>query len=217
MAAAQLACLTAWSAARRPRKPVQSPKAAEQSASLGAQMLSRQVALITPSFITLPTRTNFVYKVNLAWLEDPDTQPFVSTYTLYMGRSPGTYDYWTNDIGTNLFYTFARTNWGDERLNRHFFVVTAKDQDGNESLPSNEVHYPPFGPDHYRLTWTSNWDQATIFSSTSASIPRESWQPIATVFSTNTYEGVIDLSVGLRVYCLDKPDVLTITVFNPNP
>lgn len=164
-----------------------------------------------------PPRTNFVYRVGLAWLEDQDTQPLISTYTLYVGRSPGTYDYWTNDIGTNLSYTFARTNWDDERLNRHFFVVTAKDQDGNESEPSNEVHFPPFPPDHYRLSWTSNWDQVTIFETTDLSIPQTNWTVTATVFGTNSYSDWISAGSACKFFCLDKPDVLTITVFNPNP
>jgi len=199
----------------RPHKPVQSPKATELSAMSGKTMLSRQLAMISPLLVVVPPQTNFIVRKRFLWLEDPDAMPMVSTYTLYLGTNPGVYDS-SADTGTNLFYDFSRTNWS-ERSQRHFVVVTAKDDAGEESLPSNEVHFPAYEPDHFRLTWTSNWDQVTIYESNDLSIPKENWTVTATVFSTNSYSGWIDLTLRGKYFCLDKPDVLTITVFNPNP
>jgi hypothetical protein len=166
--------------------------------------------------VVLPPRTNFVYQKRFEWQEDPDTIPIISTYVLYMGTSSGGPYTIVENTGTNLFYVFMRTNWED-RLYRHFAVVTAKDGSGIESEPSNEVHFPPFDADHFRLTWSSNWDQVTIYESTDARVPKTNWTVTATLSGTNTYADWIDFTVPAKFFILDKPDILTITVFNPNP
>jgi hypothetical protein len=201
-------------------KKIQSPKAAELSANAGAPMAIKTVAQAASSIFTVPTavlppRTNFVSKMRFEWQEDPDQMPSISTFTLYMGTTSGSYTI-IEDTGTNLFYVFMRTNW-DERMYRHFAVVTSKNQDGIDSDPSNEVHYPPFGPDHFRLTWTSNWDQVTIYETTNLWLPRTNWTVTATVVGTNTYSDWIDFTAPCKFFSLDRPDTLTITLFNPNP
>lgn len=202
------------------KRRLQSPKASEFSQSLGAPMVRKSSAVSTlpgPTSSVSSLSSNFVYKVKLAWDYDPDLLPSVSTFTLYMGRSSGVYDYWTNNVGTNLSYTFCRTNWDEERMARHFFVVTAKDQDGTESTPSNEAYFPAFPQDHFRLTWTSNWDSVTIYETSDITLPRSNWNVTATLFSTNTYSDLIDFTVPCKFFSLDKPDTLTITVFSLNP
>lgn len=204
-------------------KRVQSPKAAEQSAQSGAQMIIKTVAQpsilgappIPTSFVIGPPRTNFIYHKHFEWLEDEESLLLTETFTLYMGTSPGVYDWWT-DTGTNLFYDFIRTNWPD-RMDRHFVVVTAKDAFGFESPPSNEVHFPPFSDDHIELSWSNTWADVIIYSWTDPRLPKDQWPEFAYVVGTNTFSTNVNFSEQCRFFMIDKPDVLTIRTFNPNP
>lgn len=182
----------------------------EQQSTAGTAMM-KSVALPMPSssFVTLPP--NRLHKT-FQWQYDPEFLPLVSTFVLYMAKDPGV-PIWSTNTGTALSFALSMTNWPVSA----YWVVSAEDTNGVESLPSNEIHFPGSVSDHYRLSWTSNWDEATIYTSTNAALPKEQWQPVANVFSENTYEGLLDFSPGLRVFCLDKPDVLTITLFNPTP
>lgn len=197
-------------------KKLQSPKATEFNRSLGAPMLRQNIAL--SAAVLPPPKTNFVYKRTFLWDYPLAELDGIRGFRLYMGESPGSYtiieDAGTNYNGTNFFYVFLRTNWV-ERLDRHFAVVTAADPDGLESLPSNEVHWPAYPPDHYRLQWQTNWTTVNIYSFTDLSVPIESWPLIGSVSGTNIFEGL--LSARQQFFVIDKPDVLTITVFNPNP
>lgn len=199
---------------------IQTPKAAEFSTSLGALMVRKASSVsilpVAASSLSSP-KSNFVYKVNLAWDYDPDLLPSVSTFTLYIGRSSGVYDYCTNSVGTNLSYAFSRTNSDEEGMARHFFVVTAKDQDGTESTPSNEAHFPAFPPDHFQLSWVEHWDSVGIFSSVDLAIPKEQWNLFAYVEGANSFSTNMQPTEQCRFFILNKPDVLTIRVFNPNP
>lgn len=74
--------------------------------------------------------------VSLAWNASPDTN--VVGYSVYYGYKTG--DYSTNvNVGQETNWTFLQLTKGSN----YFFVVTAYNMDGVESLPSNEVIYQP--------------------------------------------------------------------------
>ena len=198
-------------------KKIQSPKATELESSLGTPMLRRttQSEIFPPPLVVFPRRTNFVTRQRLEWNYDPDSFAHVSTFTLYMGTNSGVYNT-VLQTGTNLFYEIAITNW-NERGMLHWCVVTATDEFFEESDASNEAHFPFFGPTHIRITWTANWPTCTLFWETDANGIRSLGNQLAVLHDTNTFAELIDWTAPSRFYYLDKPDILTITLFNPNP
>jgi hypothetical protein len=212
-------CMAALAA----HKKVQSPKDAEQSSTAGAVMTNRTVAQSSISkappsplsFIVLPPpRTNLVTHKLFAWDEDPDFQPLVMFYTIYMGTNAGVYIW--SDTTTNLTYDFARTNWA-ERIARHFVTVSATDEFMQETDVSNEIHFPAFDADHVRITWTANWPICTLWYEYEAQGTPGMGYQLAVLHYTNEFDEFIDKSLPAKFYYLDKPDILTITLFNPNP
>jgi Fibronectin type III domain/FG-GAP-like repeat len=72
--------------------------------------------------------------VTLVW--DPSTGPGVVGYRLYYGPSRGSPTQ-TIDVGNTTSFTVSGLQGG----NSYYFVVTAYDANGLESLPSNEVSF----------------------------------------------------------------------------
>jgi hypothetical protein len=199
-------------------KKIQSPKDAEQSTTAGKTMVVKTTnavrsMLSAPVFVP-PVRTNLVTHKIFAWDEDPDFQPLVMFYTIYMGTNVGVYNW--SDTTTNLTYDFARTNWS-ERISRHFVTVSATDEFMQESDVSNEIHFPAFDADHVRITWTANWVTCTLWYEYEAQGTPGMGYQLAVLHYTNEFDEFIDKSLPAKFYYLDKPDVLTITLFNPNP
>lgn len=171
-----------------------------------------------PTVIIVP-RTN-VFKLTFAWDYDLNQLSSITNFHLYLGLAPGTYsiDEWagTNFNGTNFSYTFRRTNWV-ERLDRHWAVMTAADNAGEESDPSNEVHWPVFQDDHYILHWSMiHTNPVEVYSTTNLFLPKAQWPLIATVTGTNIWMGKMG---DFEAFCVkaDTPEVLWVTTFNPNP
>ena len=75
-----------------------------------------------------PTKSD----VSLAW--DSSTSDGVIGYMIYMGEASGDY-YRTYDVGNVLTYTIKDLDPGT-----YYFVCTAYDTLGNESVFSNEIH-----------------------------------------------------------------------------
>ncbi len=75
-----------------------------------------------------------VGEVTLEW--DPNPEPEVSGYRLHIGPGAGTYNQ-TRDAGNQTNITVGELVAGET----YYFVVTAYDAAGNESLPSNEVSF----------------------------------------------------------------------------
>ena len=75
--------------------------------------------------------------VSLAW--DPNTESDVAGYRIHSGTASGSYTRPTLDVGK--VNVFSVTNLS--ATTTYFFVVTAYDRAGNESLPSNEVAVQP--------------------------------------------------------------------------
>jgi hypothetical protein len=75
-----------------------------------------------------------VGEVTLEW--DPNPEPEVSGYRLHMGTEPGSYDQF-RDAGNQTTASVKELVAGKT----YYFVVTAYDAAGNESLPSNEVSF----------------------------------------------------------------------------
>ena len=156
-----------------------------------------------------------IFKKRFEWDMNPEYQEFVSTYTLYMGTNSGAYD-WQVDTGTNLFYEFVRTNW-DERKYFHFVVVTARDRDYDESPPSNEVHFPVFPATHVRISWQIAWSSCALYWANEVWAPMQNWNYAAGFVGATNYSELIDWTVPAKFFYLDKPDVLTIELYNPKP
>lgn len=72
--------------------------------------------------------------VALAW--DPSADPIVAGYAIYYGTNSGSYTF-RFDAGGNTATAIPGLTEGVT----YYFVVTAYDQQGNESDPSNEVVY----------------------------------------------------------------------------
>ena len=70
--------------------------------------------------------------VSLAW--DSSTSDGVVGYMIYMGDASGNY-YRTYDVGNALTYTIKNLDPGT-----YYFVCTAYDTFGNQSIYSNEIH-----------------------------------------------------------------------------
>jgi hypothetical protein len=97
--------------------------------------------------VTLPLKDREFFRVpvpgqsvSLSW--DASVSPEVAGYNLYQGSASFVYTNET-DVGTNLSWTVpipAGATW--------YWIVTAYDGSGVESVPSNEVSYsaPVFGP-----------------------------------------------------------------------
>jgi hypothetical protein len=69
--------------------------------------------------------------VSLAW--DESTSDGVIGYKIYMGEASGSY-YRTYNVGNVLTYTIRNLDPGT-----YYFVCTAYDTSGNESVYSNEI------------------------------------------------------------------------------
>lgn len=166
---------------------VQSPKAAEQTARAGVRM-----ALVAPP------KTN-VFRLNFAWQGSAS----VLCYGLTRGGP------WTNTVpmATGTSYAFSKTNWAERSL-RHFFVV----RNGTNGPPSNEVHYPPYPPDHVALTWNTN-ARTVLFSSPVLARPIRQWPVLADVTGTNRWDGA--LTSGSRFFTATNGQVLGILLYNP--
>lgn len=78
--------------------------------------------------------------VTLAWNPSAGTNVIVN-YKLYQGTASGVYTV-TNSVGTNLTATVSSLARGTT----YFFAATATDNNGLESLYSNEVSYRPPTP-----------------------------------------------------------------------
>ena len=74
--------------------------------------------------------------ISLAW--DANTEPDIAGYRIYYGSSSGNYTV-TVDVGNTTVATLANLQTDQT----YFFVVTAYDTAGVESLPSNEVNSVP--------------------------------------------------------------------------
>ena len=74
--------------------------------------------------------------VTLAW--DPSPDPTVQGYILHCGTSPGNYTQHI-DVGKATTYTLSGLQDGAT----YYLAVTAYDQQGNESVFSNEIVYGP--------------------------------------------------------------------------
>ena len=87
------------------------------------------------------------YNVKLAW--DVNPEPDIAKYKIYWGLERGTPTE-SLDVGKVTAATIAELNAGTT----YFFTVTAINEDGLESEPSNEVSYttPSQPPRHYTLT-----------------------------------------------------------------
>lgn len=158
--------------------------------------------------------TNDYFRISFRW-EHPD--PFAS-FILAFGTNKGgpypvTIDLFnlTTNNGTTNFFTLSRTNWPEDSL-RHFFVIRAV-KDGQESTNSLEVFWPPYPPDHVRISWPGAWPTVSLFSSPDLSIPLAKWPRIITVTGTNRVELLIH--DGPAFFVTDKPDTLSIEGFNP--
>lgn len=76
------------------------------------------------------------YSANLAW--DASADPGVMGYRIYFGVSSGNY---TDSIDAGNLTTSAVSGLSSGA--RYYFVVTAVDAQGIESLPSNEISFVP--------------------------------------------------------------------------
>lgn len=199
-------------------RAIRSPKDAEFQASLvKVTNTVTKSSLLIPITSLFAPKTNAVYKRTFLWDYDDDISA-VHTFKLYMGESPGSYtileDAGVNWNGTNYFYIFLRTNW-DERMDRHFAVVTAADASGLESLPSNEIHWPAFPPDHVRVMWLTNYpDPVTIYHSSDVRLPMTNWPMAAIVMGYTNAEFLMGIS---DFFYIDKPEHLSIEAYNPFP
>jgi hypothetical protein len=82
-----------------------------------------------------------VSEVTLEW--DPNPEPEVSGYRLHFGTEPGSYDQ-SRDAGNQTTASVSELVAGKT----YYFVVTAYDASGNESLPSNEVSFAAPWPEN---------------------------------------------------------------------
>jgi len=73
-------------------------------------------------------------EITLAW--DPNSEPDLAGYKLYIGKSPGNYIQ-TRDLGLTTQYTIGMNDTPP-----FFFALTAYNQKGFESGFSGEVQYP---------------------------------------------------------------------------
>jgi hypothetical protein len=80
--------------------------------------------------------TSLAFALTVAW--DPNSEPDLAGYKLYWGPRSG---YHTNkiDVGNVTNYTIANTNFIFMKTN--YFVVTAYNTSGLESIPSNEIFW----------------------------------------------------------------------------
>ena len=79
---------------------------------------------------SIPART----QVSLAW--DPNTETDIEGYKVYYGTTPGAYANWTETSENKVTVELT------EPSKTYYFVVTANNKAGLESLPSNEVSSP---------------------------------------------------------------------------
>jgi hypothetical protein len=73
------------------------------------------------------------YQINLVW--SANREPQVSRYNIYRDNQPGTMVILDTILHPDTLYTDSQLNVGDI----YFYKVTAVDDQGNESGPSNEV------------------------------------------------------------------------------
>ena len=89
-------------------------------------------ASIPVTVIVEPTKPPTAKSVTLAW--NPNPEPDLLGYKVYVSTVSGSYGTGL-PVGTVTTYTLTDLQMG----NTYYFVVTAYDQNGNESLFSNEV------------------------------------------------------------------------------
>lgn len=82
--------------------------------------------------------------VTLAW--DPNPEPDIAGYRLYWGASTGSYDAELEFALAQIDPEAPQVTVNDIPTRLTYFVVTAYNTAGLESLPSNEVVADPFDP-----------------------------------------------------------------------
>jgi len=75
--------------------------------------------------------------VTLTW--DPNTEDNLAGYRIYVGTSPGSYDYYDKKVGNTTTYTCCSPDRQFQVGLVYYFTLTAYDFEGQESEPSNEV------------------------------------------------------------------------------
>lgn len=172
---------------------VESPKGSEFSSSMGT-------AMVNP-------RTNRVLRLSFSWTR-PSTG--VDGFKLCFGSAKSVY---TNviSVGSVTNYTLSITNWSEIRV-RHFFAV--KSIKANvESVPSNEVFWPPYEPSHIRISWPNATGSVTIQEATSLGAKAILWRNSATIIGTNTW--TTNILSGTHFFRINRPVKLSIDAFNP--
>lgn len=160
-----------------------------------------------------PPRTNRVFHFTASWGYDSNSYPYVDHFDLLIGTNESNYTI-SENAGTNLSYTFTRTNWSEASM-RHWIVVVARSADEElfaDSDYSSEAHWPLFPPNHIRILWDTSYPQTQI----QRTIDLFSWNTVATVSNTNEFSEPMDMA-GLGFYRIDKPETLRYQLFNPNP
>src|SRR5262245_62808915 len=100
-------------------------------------VLSYVRRLVLPTFC-LAGLSAQAANVTLAW--NASSSPNISSYTLKYGTTSGSYPN-TRDVGNSLTGTISNLTAGVP----YYFVVTARDNSGAESNPSNETSATPSG------------------------------------------------------------------------
>jgi hypothetical protein len=94
--------------------------------------------LITLLFLICPYGTaGAATLLGLAW--NANAEPDVAGYRIHAGTASGIYSLPTIDVGPANAYSITTLNANTT----YYFVVTAYDRAGNESLPSNEIAAQP--------------------------------------------------------------------------
>ncbi len=187
---------------------LESPKAKEQRVASSPTMIRAFVA---------PKPTNHVSRTSFAWGYDQASMPDVDHFILRIGTNEGVYTIEEN-AGTNLTYVFTRTNWSEAKL-RHFAVVIAVSPGDPElnSAASNETHWPVYPPDHVMLSWTTKYPTTRVLSSHDISKPVSQWGEYASVNDATNFSAPIEFTTPAIFFAVDKPEQLSVLLFNPNP
>jgi hypothetical protein len=83
--------------------------------------------------VALVMKGEWVGWIRLVW--NPVNEPEIAGYKLYYGQTSGNYEY-SIDVGNQTTYIVT-----GQPARQYYFVVTAYDTDGKESLPSQELVY----------------------------------------------------------------------------
>ena len=178
--------------------------------AIGAQLTNITAAKPLTSYVP------GLQPITLAW-DSSGTN--ISTYTLYWGLIVGTNHIDTNTTVTGNVLRYTFTNTFTSGLD-YWFVVTAKDLAGLESLPSNEIRatVPWPSPDQVPgLRYTTYWQDRNPW------MLRLDWFPVTNLGLSNyklswgraAFEAGTDTGLYLTTNTLlIPPDVLTTTVSN---